>query len=123
MKRILIHFMKRIAMLVLAAALGLAGCKEEVKNTCRVNGPQDLPWLQRMIDADSTSRERGEVVRYSYKGETVILVDQCQNCPDGAVVVYNCRGEEICIFGTIAGRNTCPDFFSVAVREEVLWSR
>ncbi len=113
----------RIALLVLAAALGLAGCKEEVKKTCRVNSPRDLPWLQRMIDADSASRERGEVVRYAYKGETVILVDRCLNCPDGAVVVYNCRGEEMCIFGTIAGLETCPDFFSVAVREEVLWSR
>ena len=79
--------------------------------------------MKQMIDADSASREKSEVVRYNYKGETVILVDQCRNCPDGAVVVYNCRGEQTCIFGTIAGLNTCPDFFSVAVKQEVIWSK
>jgi hypothetical protein len=113
----------RIAMLVLAAAFSLAGCRDEVKNKCRVNSPQDLPWLQKIIDEDRSSREKAEVVRYTYRGETVILVDLCVNCPDGAVLVYNCRGEKICTFGTIAGLDTCPDFFAVAEREAVIWSR
>jgi hypothetical protein len=113
----------RIAIFVLAATLGLAGCRDEVKNTCRANSLQDLPWLQKIIDEDRSSREKAEAVRYTYRGETVILVDLCSGCPDGAVLVYNCRGEKICTFGTIAGLDTCPDFFSVAEREEVLWSR
>ena len=121
--RKLIHFTMRIVMLVLAAALGLAGCKEEVKNTCRANSPQDLPWLQRMIDEAGANRQNAEAVRYTYRGETVILVDLCMNCPDAGVRVYNCRGELLCTFGTIAGLNTCPDFFAEAVKEEVIWSK
>ncbi len=113
----------RIAILVLAAAFGLAGCKDEVNDTCRANSLQDLPWLQKIIDEDRNSLEKSEAVRYTYKGETVILLDRCLDCPDGVAWVYNCRGEKICTFGTIAGLDTCPDFFSVAKREDVLWSR
>lgn len=57
---------------------------------------------------------KGLIAQYYYKGQTVILIDDCSNCSDAMQEVYDCNGNVLCQFGGIAGLNTCPDFESKA---------
>jgi hypothetical protein len=102
--------------------LGLLGCREEIKNTCNASNPRNLPWMQQLIDQNRSDATGAEIIQYTYKGESVFLVNLCKGCADGLTTVYNCKGEEICEFGGIDGRDTCPDF-SQATQGEVIWSR
>ena len=80
---------------------------------CNVENPlEDLPWLKDMVQAIQLSmRPTGsQIIQYTYQGDYVFWVDMCYQCADGLIVVYNCAGEVICLFGGIDGRNTCPDF-------------
>jgi hypothetical protein len=112
----------RFSMFVFVSVLGLAGCREEIKTTCNVGNPRNLPCMQRIIDQNRLNAEGAKIIQYTYKGESVFLVNLCKQCPDGLTTVYNCNEEAICEFGGIDGRNTCPDF-SQAVEGEVIWSR
>jgi hypothetical protein len=109
---------------VCIVVLGLGGCREEkVKDACRVDNARDLPWLPRLIADGRVNGAETEVTRYTYKGETVYLVDLCAGCADYGSMVYNCQGDTICQFsgfGGVGGVPECLDF-SEAVQEKVIW--
>ncbi len=109
---------------IIACLLGFVatGCREEIKNTCNVRNPRDLPWLQKIIDQNRSNPTGARIVQYTYRGESVFLVNLCEGCPDALTNVYNCKGEVICEFGGIDGRITCPDF-SRAEEGEVIWRK
>jgi hypothetical protein len=112
----------RLSVLVFASVFCVAGCREEIKNTCNVRNPRDLPWLRKIIDQNQSHREGAKIVGYTYRGESVFLVNLCEGCPDALTNVYNCKGEVICEFGGIDGRITCPDF-SQAEEGDVIWRK
>lgn len=93
-------------------------------NTCNVEDPiSNLVWLKEIKDnlEQSASATKKQIIQYSYKNETVFLVDICYNCADNLTTLYNCSGAVICEFGGIAGINTCPDFDKEATDKFILW--
>ncbi len=116
------HFIMRFFIFTFVSVLGLAGCGEEIKNTCNNSNPRNLPWMQQIINQNRSNSAGAHIIQYTYRGESVFLVNLCKQCADGLTTVYNCNGEAICEFGGIDGRNTCPDF-AQAVEGEVIWSR
>ncbi len=97
---------------------------DEVVTTCKTNNPlQDIAWLKEI----KTNFEiqvlvhKVKIVQYTYKNNTVFLIDRCVNCPDTQTVVYSCTKEVICTFGGISGENTCPNFENEATNKIVLW--
>jgi len=75
---------------------------------------EESDWLKQRITSMRvrSSAGKGYIAQYFYKGQTVILIDDCSNCSDAMQVLYDCSGNELCQFGGIAGLNTCPDFES-----------
>ena len=99
-------------------------CQKESVNpqVCPSNPLESISWLKEIhenfqkIAAPSANR----IIQYEYKGACVFLIDPCYQCPDGLVVVYNSAKEIVCEFGSIAGLNTCPDFYELATNKLVL---
>jgi hypothetical protein len=81
----------------------------------------DVSWLRAIIESAQEGPHKAEVIRYSYNGETVYLINTCKDCADTMDQVYNCSGQVICQFGGIAGLNTCPDFEDKAKNKKVIW--
>ncbi len=95
------------------------------ESICFTNNPlEDLPWLKEIktfIELNENAAG-GEIIAYKYNGEDVFLVDDCYNCADKMVLIYDCSGQIICKFGGIAGINTCPDFFETATDSTMLYN-
>jgi len=88
------------------------------------NTLEDLAWLKEIkttmeMNANATG---GQIVAYKYNGADVFMIDDCYNCADKAILVYNCDGEVICEFGGISGQNTCPDFNDQATDSLMLFN-
>lgn len=96
---------------LLYIALSSFTCEDSTALPC-----SDSDWLEQRITSMKVRSSAGKayVAQYFYKGQTVILIDDCSNCSDAMQVVYDCNGNELCQFGGIAGLNTCPDFESSA---------
>lgn len=96
---------------LLVISLSAFTCKDSSVLPC-----EGSDWLEQRITAMKvrSSAGKGHIAQYYYKGQTVILIDDCSNCSDAMQVVYDCNGNELCQFGGIAGLNTCPDFKSSA---------
>lgn len=77
-----------------------------------------VDWLKPLVEKVSS---KTEVYRYTYKDETVYLINTCVDCADSMDEVYNCYGEVICQFGGIAGLNSCPDFETTATDKKLIW--
>lgn len=96
-----------------------------VRQYCGTSDPLgELPWLKEIkttieINANATG---GQIIAYKYENEDVFWVDDCYNCDDKLVVVYNCDGEVVCEFGGISGQNTCPGFEEKATDSVMLFN-
>ena len=107
--------MKRLAML----GLLVMACS---------SGPKTDPYWRACFDR-SGLKELGdklpgnEIYAFKYKGQVVFLVGGCDNCSDSMGQLYTCDGQVICLFGGIAGLNTCPDFNDTATDQVLIWKR
>lgn len=113
--------------LILFASLLLISCiknLEAQETFCDSNQPlKELLWLNNIKTGfeQSTDASKKQIIQYTYKNETVFMINPCFNCPDNLITVYSCSGEKICEFGGIAGLNTCPDFYEQATNKIILW--
>jgi hypothetical protein len=92
-------------------------------NVCNTTDPlEELDWLKTIKDnlEISASAAGYEIIQYSYQGSDVFWVDDCYQCPDGLIQVYDCEGTVICAFMGIDGRNTCTNFDADATDRIVL---
>lgn len=92
---------------------------------CNVEDPlKDLEWLKEIKTAMELNMGAAgsQIIQYTYNDSTVFWVDICAGCADNMIVVYNCKGDEVCKFGGIAGFNTCPDFEENATDKTLLFS-
>ncbi|MEQ8474448.1 MAG: hypothetical protein RIC35_24840 [Marinoscillum sp.] len=80
-------------------------------------------WLGEMRDQLNDSGNQSSITQYLYKGECVYLVAACEDCADGMSTVYDTNGENICLFGGIAGFNSCPDFSEQATNAKVIFKK
>jgi PBP1b-binding outer membrane lipoprotein LpoB len=118
--------MKKYIFIIISIVL-LTSCsetKELITTTCNTNNPlEDLTWLYEIkTNFDkSASASKKQIIQYTYKNETVFMIDICNGCSDNLTAVYNCEGTVICEFGGIAGVNTCPDFDEKATNQKIVW--
>ena len=112
--------------LLLLALVFLSACqKEDCENCpCNIENPlEEVGWLKDMVATSaegSTEPRQLQILQFTYEGECVFWIDNCYNCADKMVLVYNYEKEEICRFGGIIGFNTCPDFLDIATERKVL---
>jgi hypothetical protein len=92
----------------------LFACNNDNANltTCNTEEPnEELTWLHELIrEYEQSESSSHKIDHYKWKNRDVFLVASCYMCADGIEVVYDCEGEEICIFGGLAGHNSCPEF-------------
>ncbi|WP_299666919.1 hypothetical protein [uncultured Polaribacter sp.] len=95
-----------------------------IATVCNVENPlEDFAFLKEaknsidVIDCGGKS----SITQYTYNSEIVFEVNICDQIADGQTIVYNCSGETVCIFGGIAGQNTCPDFEDNATNKILLY--
>jgi hypothetical protein len=115
--------MNRIAICLIAILLMAFSCEDDIITTCNTNDPlEELDWLKEIKNNLELSNSAAgfEIIQYSYQGNDVFWVDDCYQCPDGLIQVYDCAGAVICEFGGIDGRNTCTDFDTAAYNRYVL---
>lgn len=117
--------MKRKTLYLFAFIL-LLSCnnQEELPKICNVDKPiENLEWLKEIKTnlEKVTTINKSSIVQYSYKNDTVFLINSCENCADAISTVYNCKGEKICEFGGVAGLNTCADFDATKTNKKVIW--
>ena len=117
----------KITLILVVTLSTFTSCKDKEEtptDLCTIANPlEDIDWLKDMHTTFqiSQSPQATKIIQYNYNGECVFLIDSCVNCDDGSQEVYNEQQELICQFGTIAGLNTCPDFFDEATFEVILW--
>lgn len=91
---------------------------------CNVQNPaEELLWLKeiRLVFEQRMIAVGAQIIQFTYKGQYVFWIDDCYNCPDAMILIYNCSGDIICEIGGIDGRNTCPDFFTQATDSTMLY--
>jgi len=92
-------------------------------SVCASDNPlEDIQWLKEkkgFLEVRMTP-VGWQIIRYKYNNEYVFWIDECYNCADNLISVYNCEGNVICEFGGIAGLNTCPDFETAATDSTML---
>jgi hypothetical protein len=97
---------------------------DKVIIVCNTENPlQDLPFLKEAKDnLDKIDcAGKSSITQYTYNSETVFKVIICNQIADGQTFVYNCAGETVCVFGGIAGVNTCTDFEKTATDKIILY--
>ena len=96
---------------------------ENVTNFSPTNPLESLEWLKEKKENFERlmNSVKVEIFQFKYEGHDVFLINDCVDCTDALIKVYNCDGEVICEFGGIAGLNTCPDFQDNAQLVGVLW--
>lgn len=96
-----------------------------VDGICNTVDPlEELVWLNEIktIFEMREGAPGAQIIAYRYAGSDVFWIDECYDCDDNLIKVYNCSGEVICEFGGIAGLNTCPDFFQTATDSTMLFN-
>lgn len=99
---------------------------QDLSKTCSYNDPlEDVEWLKETVqDLRKLSDSPGaEIIQYVYQDQCVFMIDDCFNCSDKLIRVYDYDQNLICEFGGIAGLNTCPDFEKEATDRQVLFER
>lgn len=115
--------MYKIIITFASLVLMISSCDQETLDISNTDNPlEELDWLK---EIKNTLEMRAsfpgyEIVKYSYQGNDVFWVDDCYQCSDGRIEVYNYEGAVICEFGGIDGRNTCTDFDTAASDPVVL---
>jgi hypothetical protein len=118
--------MKRMLNLVVICML-FSSCTESNTDTSKTICLRDATitpeWLlQIMNDYSQLSDTKAAIYSYQYKGKCVFMVNDCVDCADNLLKVYNFEGTVICEFGGIIGLNSCPDFQENAKHKERIWS-
>ena len=121
--------MKKLFLATLILLFLFSSCKKDKEETpqsftCDIQNPlETIDWLKdiHFTFQVSASPQATKIVQYTYQSKCVYLIDNCVNCEDGGQVVYDQFQEMICEFGTIAGLNTCPNFFNEVSDEVILW--
>ena len=119
----------RQILIFLGIILCSLSCKDSKEETptppfCNTETPlENIAWLKEIHHAFqvSLSPAGNQIIQYEYKEECVFLIDNCHNCPDGLITVYNEAKEVVCLFGGFAGVDTCPDFQETATNKLILW--
>ena len=100
-------------------------CEDNETNNCSSENPlEDIVWLKELkttFEVNHSSVSKSKITQYTYKGKTVFMIENCIGCADSMASVYDCEKNEICVFGGIAGFNTCPDFDKEATNKKILW--
>lgn len=102
------------------------GCSEidngnsQSSKTCSDDPLENIDWLKELIN--NTDSNGLEIIQYDYKEQTVFSINNCLNCTDNLIVIYDCERNKICEFGGIAGLNTCPDFDSEATNKTIIFT-
>ncbi len=113
----------RISFLSLLVVIFLS-CKTTWKaQNSGTNPLEEITWLKELktsFDKDSF-QNKAMIIQYTYNNETVYLIENCYQCPDGMSTVYNSKKEKVCEFGGFIGSNTCPGFSSKATNEKVIY--
>ncbi|MFD0992288.1 DUF6970 domain-containing protein [Tenacibaculum geojense] len=94
------------------------------KEASQVNPIENKVWMQDFIKQikDNPFPVKAMIVSYTYKNETVYLLDPCYQCPDAISTLYNAKHDKLCTFGgMMPNTNNCPDFFDTATDKKVLW--
>jgi len=93
-------------------------------NNCVIDPLADLAWLHEIktILEISMNAYGSQIVQYNYNGECVYLVNDCFNCSDNLIQVYNVSGEVICEFGGVESVNTCPIFYETTTDMHYLFN-
>ena len=113
--------------LVILAVLAICCKDKEVNNkACNSDNPlEEISWLKEIKDSFDLDMgpQRQQIIQYRYAGKDVFWVDNCFQCPDALVIVYDCEKNIVCEFGGIDGRNTCPDFEQNAKNKKILYDK
>ncbi|AUP77294.1 DUF6970 domain-containing protein [Flavivirga eckloniae] len=100
------------------------GCDETDDNPsskiCSTDPLENIEWLKELLNSANTNDL--EITQYDYKKQTVFSINNCIDCADNLITVYDCDKNKICEFGGIAGLNTCPDFDTEAINKKVLYT-
>ena len=84
----------------------------------------EIGWLKELKQTfdQSTQAAGARIIQYEYNDQCVFLIDDCYNCADGLLRVFDAEQNLLCEFGGIDGRNTCPDFYEKASKQVILYS-
>ncbi len=91
---------------------------------CSFENPlEELGWLQELKNQFDLQMgpQKKKIVQYLYNGENVFLVDECFQCADALIHIYDCEKNIVCKIGGIGGVNTCPNFEQNAKDEKILY--
>ncbi|MFK8059172.1 MAG: hypothetical protein AB8B78_03680 [Polaribacter sp.] len=117
---------KNTFLILIFTIFSLFACddKNMIPLVCDVENPlENLTFLKEAknnidrIDCGGKST----ITQYTYKNETVFEINICDQIADGQTLVYNCSGKIICVFGGIAGQNTCPDFEKERTNKKIVY--
>lgn len=100
-------------------------CKSQQTKDGAVSNPtKNIKWIKKFINETNNDifPTKAQITQYTYKGETVYLVEHCYECPDAAAFLYNVKKEKLCTFGgMVPNTNNCPNFSKEATNEKVIW--
>ncbi|TGV03980.1 DUF6970 domain-containing protein [Flavivirga rizhaonensis] len=110
---------------LLLLLISFFGCNETDDDNasskiCSADPLENVEWLKELVNNPNPNGL--EIIQYDYKQQTVFSINNCLNCADGFVIVYDCKKNKVCEFGGIAGINTCPDFDTKAINKKVLFT-
>lgn len=97
---------------------------QDLNKTCSIKDPlKEIDWLKEIVATlDKRAGAQGsEIIQFVYQDQCVIMVNDCFNCADNLVRVYDYEQNVICEFGGFAGLNTCIDFENEATDPQVLY--
>ncbi len=110
---------------ILLVSIGISCTPDFVSELCPTSteNSDSKNWLQEKINGYKNTISGVKIWKLTYHNDVVFMINDCVNCYDGMVVVYNCEGAIICEFGGLAGLNTCPDFEANSSKPTLIWSR
>ena len=97
---------------------------QDLNSTCSIKDPiNEIEWLKEIVtNLDKrASAPAAEIIQYVYQDKCVIMINDCFNCADNLIRVYDYEQNIICEFGGFAGLNTCVDFEKEATDRQVLY--
>ena len=105
----------RVLVLLTLLPLAFGSCQ-------KVDVPKGTPrCIKKLIKEASCVKE---VYKYQYAGEEVYLF-VADGCPDYPTDLYSEKCQRICRFGGLGGETGvgCPNFYSEATDQELVWSQ
>lgn len=95
--------------------------------TCGTSDPiYSISWLNKIrkdFEETPQSSFKRQIVYYRYKEQDVFKISGLQQSVDSPIYLYDCDQNIICTFGGILNNAPCPDFYSEATNERVLYEK